>query len=52
MVNATEMAKLFEGKLVTDFPRLDQTKAFVAALVKDGNPHVLCELPAKVQEGV
>lgn len=41
MVNATEMAKPFRGKLPADFLRLKQTKAFIEELKSQyGNSHI------------
>ncbi|MGB1243539.1 MAG: KilA-N domain-containing protein, partial [Chitinophagales bacterium] len=41
MVNATEMAKPFKGKLPADFLRLKQTKAFIEELKSQyGNSHI------------
>ena len=40
MINATEMARAFGGKLPSDFLRLKQTKAFIHALkARYGNSH-------------
>ena len=41
MINATEMAKPFKGKLVADFLRLKSTQEYIALLEERyGNSHI------------